>query len=306
MFNKISEYFAIPVTPPFRLDFSVWALKRRPNNYIDLWDENKYSRVFVIKDIVFKVEIIQQKNTELKIRVISRQKIDNVQTEIVQQLKNMLGLQINLNDFYEMAFNDKYLKHLVNKFIGIKPPRFPSIFEAMINAISCQQLTLNFGILLLNRLAQNYGKKFEDEQAITFAFPRPIDLKDILIEDMKKLGFSYNKARAIKELAISIVDQKMDLTIIEKMTDDELIRYLSNIRGIGRWSSEYVLLRGFGRINVFPGDDVGAQKNIKELFNLNEKPSYEKIKKLTSHWNPHAGMVYFHLLLNRLEKERFL
>ena len=87
---------------------------------------------------------------------------------------------------------------------------------------------------------------------------------------------------------------------------NELIRYLSNIRGIGRWSSEYVLLRGFGRINVFPGDDVGAQKNIKELFNLNEKPDYEEIKKLTSHWNPYAGMVYFHLLLNKLEKERFL
>lgn len=306
MSNMISEYFTIPVVPPFRLDLSVWTLKRRPNNYIDLWDGNKYSRVLVIEDIVFKVEITQQKDTEVRIRVISRQKIDNIQTDIVRQLKDMFGLEIDLNKFYKMALSDKYLKNLANKFIGVKPPRFPSIFEAMINAVSCQQLSLNFGILLLNRLAQNYGKKFEDEKTMAFAFPGPIELKDILIEDIKKLGFSHNKARAIKEMAVSVEEQKMDLKIIKKMTDDELIRYLSNIRGIGRWSSEYILLRGFGRINIFPGDDVGAQKNIKELFNLNKRPNYEEIKKLISHWDPYAGMVYFYLLLNKLEKERFL
>ncbi|MCL4416529.1 MAG: hypothetical protein M1365_07525 [Actinobacteria bacterium] len=72
------------------------------------------------------------------------------------------------------------------------------------------------------------------------------------------------------------------------------------------FASEYILLRGFGRINIFPGDDVGAQKNIKELLDLNERPNYEEIKKLVSRWDPYAGMVYFHLLLNKLEKERLL
>ena len=72
------------------------------------------------------------------------------------------------------------------------------------------------------------------------------------------------------------------------------------IRGIGRWSAEYVLLRGLGRLDAFPGDDIGAQNNLKRIFLLDNKPTYEGIKKLTSRWHPYEGLVYFHLLLEKL------
>ena len=66
------------------------------------------------------------------------------------------------------------------------------------------------------------------------------------------------------------------------MTDVDIVEYLSRIRGVGRWSAEYVLLRGLGRINIFPGDDVGAQKNLQNFMGLDERPDYEQIKRITS------------------------
>ena len=87
------------------------------------------------------------------------------------------------------------------------------------------------------------------------------------------------------------------------MTNEEIIIFLSNLRGIGRWSSEYVLLRGFGRLDVFPGDDVGAKKNLKQLLELEKLPSYEEIKLLTYKWQPYSGLVYFHLLLEKLQNK---
>lgn len=57
---------------------------------------------------------------------------------------------------------------------------------------------------------------------------------------------------------------------------------------------------------MFPGDDVGAQKNFQTLFGLDERPGYEKIKKMTARWQPYAGFVYFHFLLDKLNAKGVL
>jgi DNA-3-methyladenine glycosylase II len=80
------------------------------------------------------------------------------------------------------------------------------------------------------------------------------------------------------------------------MANEEIVGYLTTLRGIGRWSAEYALLRGLGRLDIFPGDDVGARNNLQRLFHLHTKPDYEEINKLTSQWHPYEGLVYFHLL----------
>ena len=66
------------------------------------------------------------------------------------------------------------------------------------------------------------------------------------------------------------------------------------------------MLRGLGRIDMFPGDDVGAQNNMKRLLALNEKLTYARIKALTTRWQPYAGFVYFHLLLRNLDQKGLL
>ena len=84
------------------------------------------------------------------------------------------------------------------------------------------------------------------------------------------------------------------------MPNSEVAERLSDIKGIGRWSIEYTLLRSLGRLDVFPADDIGAQNNLKRLFGLETRPDYEQIKRLVSRWQPYQGMVYFHLLLDKL------
>jgi DNA-3-methyladenine glycosylase II len=69
----------------------------------------------------------------------------------------LLGLQVDLEPFYRLAATDVRLSALAERFRGLKPPRFPTLFEALVNAIACQQITLTFGIRLLNRLAERYG-----------------------------------------------------------------------------------------------------------------------------------------------------
>jgi DNA-3-methyladenine glycosylase II len=72
------------------------------------------------------------------------------------------------------------------------------------------------------------------------------------------------------------------------------------MRGIGRWTAEYVLLRGLGRLHVFPGDDVGAHNKLRRLFDIDTALDYDAVRRLVGRWYPYAGVVYFHLLLDSL------
>ena len=289
---------------PFRLDLTVWALRRRPKNIVDQWNGNQYIRVIFCNDSLVKLTITQKfESSDPKIVVLlqSQKEITpEMQKDIQVLIQNMLGLTVNLQPFYTLASNNKVLDLLVKQFAGVRPPRFPSIFESLINSIACQQLTLDVGILMLNRFAERFGGRFEDNDAIFHAFPRPEDLADASLGDIMELGFSNQKAYAIKELAKKVITGTINLAHLEKMENKEVVEYLSTIRGIGRWSAEYVLLRGLGRLDTFPGDDVGAQNNLQRIFHLEKKPNYDEIKKLTSQWHPYEGLVYFHLLLEKL------
>ena len=296
------EQFILSVFPPFRIDLTVWALRRRQKNLIDQWNGKQYTRALVIDGNVIQVTVEQKSETELVVTTRSENKIPGTQKFIKETLKKMLGIDKNIEDFYQLAEKDKYLKSLSSRFQGVKPPRFPTIFEALVNAIACQQVTLDLGILLLNRLSEMYGKQFADQ----YAFPRPEDVSDISEKELKSLGFSYQKARAIISLANLVVSKKINFDGFEDLPNETVITRLMEIKGIGRWSAEYVLLRGLGRIDTFPGDDVGAQKNLMLLMNLSKKPDYDEIKNITKQWNPYAGFVYFHLLLDKLQKKNLL
>lgn len=296
------EEFTLSVIPPFRLDFTVWALRRRQRNLMDMWDGKHYQRVLVVHGNAVQVIVEQKEETKLSVSIKSNEAIAGVQAIVKEKLTNMLGTYKNLKEFYQLVENDRHLKSLAKRFTGVKPPRFPTIFEALVNAIACQQVTLDLGILLLNRLSQQYGKKFADQ----YSFPRPEDLADVSEKELKNLGFSYQKSRAIIELSRALVYKELSFEDLEILQNDEIVSLLMGIHGIGRWSAEYVLLRGLGRINMFPGDDVGAQKNLMLLMRLPQRPTYNEIKELTKPWKPYSGFVYFHLLLDKLQKKNFL
>ena len=75
---------------------------------------------------------------------------------------------------------------------------------------------------------------------------------------------------------------------------------LTSLRGIGRWTAEYVLLRGLGRLHIFPGDDIGAHNKLRHLFGIDAPLDYDAVQQLVARWHPYAGVVYFHLLLESL------
>lgn len=296
----------MPAAPPFRLDLTVWALRRRPDNAIDTWDGHTYRRALEAGSSTIELAAVQTGTSRApRLTVtLTGDRVDGPTEETARAtLTRLLGPEIDLRRFYRLAEGDPLLHTLATRFRGLKPPRFPSLFECLVNAIACQQLTLTFGIRLLNRFAEAQGTAPGDRDGSLHAFPAPTRLAGLAPETLTPLGFSGAKARSIVELAGGIRAGTFDPSAIEILDDREALRALMQLGGVGRWSAEYALLRGLGRLHVFPGDDVGARNNLARWLDWPGPLDYAGVQAAVHDWRPFAGLVYFHLLLANLAEQ---
>jgi DNA-3-methyladenine glycosylase II len=295
--------FALAPVPPFRLDLTVWTLRRRLDNLVDRWDGGTYRRALVWHGTPIEVAVTQTSPLDaptLEVVISGARRARGLQAHVISALEHLLGTRVDLAGFYHLAARDPRLAPLVQRFRGVKPPRFPTLFETLVNAIACQQVTLTLGIRLLNRLAEAYGPPLQRPGTPVHAFPRPEDLAVVAPETLRGLGLSRQKARALSELASAIAAGCLDLDRLVGSDDDATVAQLCRLRGVGRWTAEYVLLRGLGRLCIFPGDDVGARANLKRWLRLAEPLDYEGVRSTLAKWCPYGGLIYFHLLLDRL------
>ncbi|MGH3269892.1 MAG: DNA-3-methyladenine glycosylase family protein, partial [Trebonia sp.] len=184
-------------------------------------------------------------------------------------------------------------------------PCFPTVFEAVVNAVACQQLSLDVGIHLLSRLARRFGPAVPGP-VTRYGFPAPARLAGADPAELRALGFSTAKARTIISVAGQAAAGALDLEALRDAGDDRAMGTLLGLPGIGRWSAEYVMLRGLARHHVLPGDDVGARNNLRRRFGLAEDAGYDAVAALSRRWQPYAGLVYFHLLLDALAARGYL
>lgn len=297
--------FSLKPTPPFRLDLTVWTLRRRANNITDQWNGSAYCRVLVQNGEPLRVRVSQvgpADSPRLLVHLEGRRITRETRSLATRSLERLLGLRIDLTDFYRLADRDPRLGSLVHHFMGVKPPRLLTLFEALTNAIACQQITLSLGITLLNRLVESHGTSLQADGEQAHAFPEPQALVNVPPAQLQKLGLSRQKAAALVALARAGVAGALDPKKLAGMDDATAVQYLTQLRGIGRWSAEYALLRGLGRLDLFPGDDVGARGNLVRWLKLGHDLDYAQVQRVVARWQPYAGMVYFHLLLKRLEE----
>lgn len=287
---------------PYRLDYTIWALRRRPSNIVDRWDGHAYQRVLHAAGKPVLATVRQLKTDPVPELAIDYEDGDLTYEErmhLTDDLNNILGSEVDMTAFYQFVWSNSELVDLMLRFEGVKPPKFPTLFEALVNGICCQQLTLNVGIMLLNRLSATYGKSLEVNGETLHAFPTPEDLTELTEEAGREMGLSRSKARAIMHLSQGLANGDIDLSGIPMMSDDDAKEALMGLKGIGRWTAEYVLLRGLGRLNIFPTDDSGALHRLRQWLKVTELSSM-MAEAVLDRWAPYAGLVYFHLLLDGL------
>jgi len=282
----------LPVVQPYRLDFTVDALRRLASNAVDvIGDDGAYYRALRVdgEPEVVRVAQIDEGTIEVQASGLRARHA----TAIVRR---MLGVDVDVSDWLERSAKLPWLARIAQECRGVKPPRYPSLWEACAHAIVFQQISIHAASAIMRRLVEALGEPFEVAGATIRTFPSPSALLEASDEVLRTAGLSTSKRVHLRAVADAIRGGEIDDATIEGMQTHEAAEALVGIRGIGPWSAAVVLLRGFGRLDIFPMRDSGVARTIKLLSG---DPDVD-IDAVLDVLGPTRGMLYFHLLLGRL------
>lgn len=190
----------------------------------------------------------------------------------------------------------EYKKHLA------KDPKFKKLLKLEINtpvlrknialrlvaSILSQQLSTTVARVMYQRFVDLFGGKE----------PTPKQILEVPVEKIKAIGISQSKANYIHNVAKFIVEHKITDKKLLKMHDDDIIELLTQIKGVGRWTVEMLLMFSLGREDVFAADDLGIQKGMQKLHkldHLNGKELKAKMMELSQRWSPYRSYACLYL-----------
>jgi DNA-3-methyladenine glycosylase II len=168
-----------------------------------------------------------------------------------------------------------------------------------VNAILFQQVSLLAASAILRRLVAALDSPLEWEGMRVFAFPSAERVLGAEDRDLRAAGLSAAKLATLRRVGEALASGTLTEAMLDERTSPEAAAILSSIKGMGPWTAANVLLRGLGRLDVFPANDSSVARNLAMLPGT---PPVDITRTLDA-LGPQRGMLYYHLLLARLEAQ---
>jgi DNA-3-methyladenine glycosylase II len=160
-------------------------------------------------------------------------------------------------------------------------------FQSLVQAVAHQQLNGTAADTILER----FQKLFPGRR-----FPKPADLAGVTDAQIRACGFSFAKIKAIRDIAEKTLSGVVPTARqIGKLSDDEIIARLTEVRGVGRWTVEMLLIFQLGREDVLPADDFGVRNGFRRAYKKREMPKPKDLLKFGERWRPHATTAAWYL-----------
>jgi DNA-3-methyladenine glycosylase II len=284
----------------------VRVLQRRPTNRVNRWEDGRYLRVLPTAEGLRLVAVENRGDIDtpdLRGLVFGGPVSLRTQEQLGAAVQRLLGPAVDLAPFYRAARSDSRLQAATASLRGLKPPRFPTLFEAIANVIPFQQVSLAAGDAVVGRLVERFGERLRLADRTYDAFPRPELFAASDVEALRDLGLSRAKAAALRDVARRIVAGELDEERLAALPSATAMDILIEIPGIGPWSAGLILLRGLRRMEVFPAGDVGAAKNLGRLLEAEDPARDGERQAILTRMGATRGYLYFYALGWRLLHE---
>jgi len=170
----------------------------------------------------------------------------------------LLGLPFDLDGFYAWAAGEEVLAPVARRLAGFRPPLSLDPFEALVGAITAQQVSLFSALAIRNRLVERFGER----HGVAWSFPARERLAALREDELLALGFSRAKAAYVVGLARA----ELDLDGLAGLPDGEVKARLTALRGIGEWTADWFLARHLARPHAWPSGDLALRKAVASFY----------------------------------------
>ncbi|MGD0644049.1 MAG: DNA-3-methyladenine glycosylase [Candidatus Bathyarchaeia archaeon] len=300
-----TETFTIHALAPFNFDLTA-KIFSSGDKQIRTYANGNFHQVLRINGNLVLVNLksigtIQKPklNIELESNItISAQ----VKQEAEATVKFIFNLDFNLCSFYDDVENDHTMHEITQQLYGLKNPTTPTVFEALVDSIVEQQISIKVAHTIEERLAKKLGETLAINGDTYYTYPTPQNLAYANIEEIRSCGLSQRKAEYIQGAAQLIVNGRLDLESLKNhRNSQQIIPELDAIRGIGVWTAELTMLRGMQKLDALPADDFGIRRVISTYYCEGKQIKSAEAREIAKSWGKWKGLAAYYLIVAEIK-----
>lgn len=179
-----------------------------------------------------------------------------------------------------LSKKDEVMKSLIEKHGHIHREVNPDTFSALVSSIISQQISTKAAETVKNRIKDQLGEI------------KPENLCKLSEEEIQGFGLSFRKAGYIKNVAEKAISRAVDFEKLADMSDEEVIKELVELKGVGKWTAEMILIFSLGRMDILSYDDLGIRRGIENSYGIHklEKKNFLELKSSLSPYGTVASL----------------
>ncbi len=265
----------LPLPEPYDFELSTERFRTFGPDLANLWHEGGVHRVVDGRE--FRIE-----SAPGGVDVVP------FDAEIEPVARAMVGADFDLGSFYAWAEQDEVLGTLVQRLAGLRPPLAPDPYEAIVSAITAQQVSLFAAFAVRNRMVERFGAR----GVHAYEFPTRERMAQAREEELTALGFSRRKA----EYVIGVARAAVDFDALRTLPDDEVKATLTALRGLGEWTADWFLARHLARPRAWPAGDLGLVKAVSAFYFGGHKLTISEVRATGERFDPFQNLSAHYLL----------
>lgn len=277
----------VQIEGPYNFDLALDRLAMDPLHMID--SEKRLIRVPIYEPYAEVVDVQAIGSTEKPVFKLKGKNI-NTREKIIAGVMRVFQWNKPLDEIHRY-FSDTVLSDIFSEHRGTPIVLEFSLYASIMRSIIHQQIHMKLAISLTEQFVKTYGLEVD---GVPF-FPLPETVAALKVDDLRKLRMSQRKAEYLIDISRKIVNGDVNLEHVKQLPDQEVIAELVKLRGVGPWTAQSFLLFGLGRNNLFPKADIGLQKALQKLFQLERKPSPDEIDGYIKNWEPYLSYASLYL-----------
>jgi DNA-3-methyladenine glycosylase II len=286
--------------PPFAFDHILVSLRTSPGTVLEvITRDGEYRRGVYLEGRPALITVCSDGDIARPrlAAIVTAEHVDAaVEAAALRTVARVFSAAVDISGLEAVFSQDEILWRTWQRCRGFRPLALPDLFEAIAWAIIGQQITVAFASKCKRALTERYGERFTVEGAEYLLFPKPAVVASLNESDLLAIQFSRQKTRYLLNLARQIVSGEFDLDVLWSLPAVEAAQRLQELIGIGRWTAEYVLLRGLGQADSIPAGDVALQRAIGRAYykRMATEPEVRLVADAWAPWRGYAAACWWH------------
>ncbi len=275
-------------TPPYNFSWTLAWLRTSASAVLEVTGEDGiYHRALTLagRDALITVRSVGTIHAPRLLLDLHAGDIDDTLVEEAERwLRHVFLLDADAGPFLSVAARDPVLSALASRFAGFRPLLLASPYETLIWAILGQQVNVRFARTLKRTLFTLAGRELVTGERSYPLMPEPENVAALDPDLLRASHFSRQKAAYVLAVSRAVVAGELDFAAIATLPHDDAIAALTRYRGIGRWTAEYVLMRGLGFPDSIPAADLGLRVVLGRAYGLSRAATEAEVREIAAAW----------------------